>query len=242
MPYFRGDRSEHQISLGSKSGWRFWGSVTDFVKNWGEILEQKPSELWTYSKAHLIYESALMKLLELWLNLMKSGVVSLWLWLIWHSNHSSSLSCFPRSLVYKVNSVIKAALEYSRCDYFLHCYMPNRGIKHFRIITCRNFLSELCEVACCIHCHYHRFSGSVALVRFGIKTWWELLWNEAEIYLSLPSPFLSCPAQGSCLGSCIDRNTHQQRPVHLRNYRHPSQTEPQVIPQSNNYQPHEHIK
>lgn len=142
IPYFRGGRSEHQISFGCKSGWRFWGSVTDLVKNWGKILEQKPSELWTYSKAHLFYESALMKLLEVWLNLMKSGVVSLWLWLIWHSNHSSSLSCFPRSLVYKVNSVRKEAIEYSRCHYFLHCYVPNRGIKHFRIITCRNFFYQ----------------------------------------------------------------------------------------------------
>lgn len=179
-----------------------------------------------------------MKLLEVWLNLMKSGVVSLWLWLIWHSNHSSSLSCFPRSLVYKVNSVRKEALEYSRCHYFLHCYVPNTGIKHFRIITCRNFfLSELCEDACCIHYHYHRFSGFVALVIFGIKTCWDLFWNEVEIYLSLSSLFLSCPAQGSFLGCGIDRNTHQQKPVHLRNHRHPSQTKAQVIPQSTTTNP-----
>lgn len=197
MLYLRGDSPEHQISFGWKSGWRFWQSVTDFVKNWGKILELKPSELWTYSKAHLIYESALMKLLELWLNLMKSGVVSLWLWLIWHSDHSSSLSCFPRSLVYHVNSVRKAALEYSRCDYFLHCAMLNRGTKHFRNHNLHgNFLSELCEVACCIHHHYHVFSGCVALVRFGIKKCWDLLWNEAEISLSSPSLFWAVQIRG----------------------------------------------
>lgn len=167
MTCFREDRSEHQIPFGWKSGWRFWGSVTDFVKNWGTTLEQKPSELWTYSKVHLIYESALMKLPELWLNLMKSGVVSLWLWLIWHSNHSSSLLCFPRSLVYNVNLVRKAALEYSRCDYILQCFVANRVTKHFRNNNLHgNFLSELCEVACRIHSHFHGFSGCLPLVRF----------------------------------------------------------------------------
>lgn len=243
MTCFREDRSEHQIPFGWKSGWRFWGSVTDFVKNWGTTLEQKPSELWTYSKAHLIYESALMKLPELWLNLMKSGVVSLWLWLIWHSNHSSSLSCFPRSLVYNVNLVRKAALEYSRCDYILQCFVANRVTKHFRNNNLHgNFLSDLCEVVCRIHSHFHGFSGCLPLVRFGIKTCQDLLWNKAEIYLSSPSLFLSCPAQGSCLGSYIDGNTHRQRLVRLTNYRHPSQTESQVIPQSSSYQLREHIK
>lgn len=113
MKYSRGVRSEPQISesFGCKFGWGFWGSASDFVKNQGTILQQKPFEPWTYSKAHLIYESALMKQTQVWLNLVKSGAVSLWLRLIWHSNHFSPLSHFPRSLVYNVDSVRKAALK-----------------------------------------------------------------------------------------------------------------------------------
>lgn len=188
MPHFRGDRSEHQISFGCKAGWRFLG-----LRHWlyEELGQNTGAEsLWILdpSKAHLIYESALLKILELWLNLMKSGVESLWLWLIWHSN--PSLSCFPRILVYNVNSVRKAALEYSRCNYILQSYVPNRGTKHFRNNNLHgNCLSEFCEAACCIHSHLHGSSGCVAWVRFGIKTCWGLLWNEAEIYLSSPSLF-----------------------------------------------------
>lgn len=176
MTYSRGVRSEPQISewFGCKFGWGFWGSASDFVKNRGTILEQKPFELWTYSKAHLIYESALMKQTEVWLNLVKSGAVSLWLRLIWHSNHFSPLSHFPRSLVYNVDSVRKAALKYSRCYYFLHCYMPNIGTKGFRSRNLHgNCLAELHLCWSFLVASTPTYMGAatrLAWVRFGVRT------------------------------------------------------------------------
>lgn len=186
MTYSKGERSEPQISetFGCKSRWGFWGSVSDFVKNWGTTLQQKPFELWAYSKAHLIYESALMKQTELWLNLMKSGAVSLWFRLIWHSNHFSPLSFFPGSLVCNVDLVRKAALKSSRCYYFLHCYMPNIGTKHFRSRNLHsNWLSELHLCWSFLVASTPTLASCLALVRFGVKTCWDLLWYETEIYL-----------------------------------------------------------
>lgn len=185
------------------------------------MWQNKPFELWAYSKAHLICESALVKQTEAWLNLMQSGAVSLWLWLIWHSNYFSPLSGFPRSLVHNVDWLRKAALKHSRCYFF-----PLIGTKYFRSRNLHgNSLSELplCwSFLVAFFPAYMSASGSLALVRFGVKKYGDLLWCETEIYLSSPYLPLSCPGQGSCPGSCIGGNTHHQRFVHLRYYRYPS--------------------